>query len=87
MLTELYLTWELRSRFFSVSVSLAFLLVCCFLFPSAAAVAVLLQLPLVASHAGVAEAACGAVWNLAADNAENKAKLGTAGACEGGYPA
>ena len=46
----------------------------------------LLQSPLVTSNAGVAEAACGAVANLADGNAENKAKLGTAGVCEGGYP-
>ena len=53
---------------------------------SSAAVAVLLQSPLVTSKAGVAEAACGAVANLAVDNAENKAKLGAACVCEGGYP-
>ena len=54
------------------------------LFP--AAVAALLQSPLVTSKAGVAEAACWAARNLAYGNADNKAKLGTAGACEGVYP-
>ena len=53
---------------------------------SSAAVAVLLQSPLVTSNAGVAEAACGAVRNLTAGDPENKAKLGAAGVCEGGYP-
>ena len=56
-----------------------------FFLPSAA-VAALLRSPLVTSNAGVAEAACGAVTNLAAGNAENKAKLGAACVCEGGYP-
>ena len=66
--------------------------VCCFngylyfFFPSSAVVA-LLQSPLVTSNAGAAEAACGVVANLADGNAENSTKFGTAGVCEGGYPA
>ena len=64
----------------------AALLATCIFFFSSVAVAALLKLPLVASNAGVAEAACGAVQNLAADDT-NRAKLGAAGACEGGYPA
>ena len=54
-------------------------------FPSAA-VAALLQLPLVTSNAGVAEAACGVVGNLADRNTENQAKLCAAGVCEGVCP-
>ena len=50
-----------------------------------AAIAVLLQSPLMTSDTGVAEAACGALGNLAAGNPENKAKLGAAGVCEGGF--
>ena len=58
----------------------------CFPVFSSAAVAAFLQSPLVTSNAGVVQAACGAVANLADGNAENKAKLGAAGVCEGGYP-
>ena len=58
-----------------------------YFFFSSSAVATLLQSPLVTSHAGVAEAALGAVENLSAANADNSTKLGTAGVCEGGYPA
>ena len=54
-------------------------------FFSSAAVAALLQSPLVTSNAGVAEAAWRAVQNLAGDS--NRVKLGAAGVCEGGYPA
>ena len=61
--------------------------VTCFFFFSSAAVAALLQSPLVRNNAGVAEAACRAVCNLAVCNVENQAKLGAAGVCEGGYPA
>ena len=50
------------------------------------AVAALLQSPLVTSNAGVAERAYNAVRILSAANPENKAKLGTADVCEGGYP-
>ena len=63
-----------------------FTIISCISLSSSAAVAVLLESPLVTSNAGVAKAACGAVWNLAVGNAENKAKLGAAGVCEGGYP-
>ena len=56
----------------------------CF-FVSSSAVAALLQSPLVTSNAGVADAAYCAVGNLASDNAENQAKLGAAGVCEGGF--
>ena len=65
---------------------LADLLVLRYFFLFFVAVAALLKSPLVTSNAGVATAAFGAVTNLAADNAENKAKLGAAGVCEGGYP-
>ena len=65
----------------------AALLVTCFCFnSSSAAVKALLQSPLVTSNAGAAEAACRAVANFAASSAEDKAKLGAAGVCEGGYP-
>ena len=57
----------------------------CFSFLFSAAVAALLQSPLVTSNAGVAEAAWRAVQNLAGDS--NRVKLGAAGVCEGGYPA
>ena len=53
-------------------------------FCSSAAIAALLQSPLVRSNAGVVEAACGAVQNLAVDDS-NRAKLVAASACEGGY--
>ena len=66
-------------------IRLAALLVCSVPFCYAAAVAALLQLPLVTSNAGVAEAACWAVLKLAMDST-NSVKLGAAGACEGGYP-
>ena len=66
---------------------LAALLATCIFFFSSVAVAALLKLPLVTINAGVVEAAFGAVQTLAAGNAENQAKLGAAGACEGGYPA
>ena len=58
----------------------------CFCCLFSAAVAALLQSPLVTSNAGVAEAALRAVQNLAGDKS-NSAKLGAAGVCEGGYPA
>ena len=62
-----------------------YIVICICLF-SSVAVAALLKLPLVTSNAGIAEAACGAVQNLAADDTIS-AKLGAAGACAGGYPA
>ena len=66
----------------SFSVSLAAWVVSLFLFFFySAAVAALL----VTSNAGVVEAACWAVANLAYGNAENQAKLGAAGVYEGGY--
>ena len=68
-----------------VSVLIAALLVCFFLFNYSAAVAALLQLPLVVSNASVAEAACWAVQVLAVDDS-NSAMLGAAGVCEGGFP-
>ena len=58
----------------------------CFSFLFSAAVAALLQSPLVTSNAGVAEAAWRAVQYLAAGDS-NRVKLGAAGVCEGGYPA
>ena len=73
--------------FLLASFHLAVMLFVVFIFSSAAAVAALLQSPLVTSNARVAEAACWAVRNLAGGNAENTAKLGAAGVCEGGYPA
>ena len=44
-----------------------------------------MKLPVATSNADVAGAAMGAVQNLAAGNAENTAKLGLAGGCEGGW--
>ena len=79
---------ELRLIYFLLDyVRLASLLVCCIHISYPADVAALLQSPLITSNAGVAEAACRAVRNLAADNEENRAKLGAAGVCEGEYPA
>ena len=49
-----------------------------------AAVVAIMKLPVALSNAVVAEAALWAVYNLAAGNAENKVKLGSAGACKGG---
>ena len=49
-----------------------------------AAVVAIMKLPVALSNAAVAEAALWAVYFLAAGNAENKVKLGSAGACEGG---
>ena len=45
----------------------------------------IIKLPLATSNAAVAEAALGAVQNLTYGNAENAAKLGSAGGCEGGW--
>ena len=70
-------------------------IVCCFVFLFChstggllcfficAAVAAIIQSPLARSNAAVAEAGMWAVHNLAANNAQNKAKLGFAGCCEG----
>ena len=49
------------------------------------AVVAIIKLPVATSNAAVAEAALWAVRNLAAGNAENRAKLGSAGGCEGGW--
>ena len=50
-----------------------------------AAVVAIIKLPVATSNAAVAEAALVAVRNLVAGNAENAAKLGSAGGCEGGW--
>ena len=43
----------------------------------------IIQSPLATSNAAVAKAAMYAIFILACDNADNKAKLGFAGGCEG----
>ena len=48
-----------------------------------AAVVAIMQSPLATSSAAVAEAGMWAVRILAVNNAENEAKLGSAGGCEG----
>ena len=53
-----------------------------FLFLSAAVVAIITS-PVATSSAAVAETALWAVRNLTNGNAENAAKLGSAGGCEG----
>ena len=55
-----------------------------FFFPPSAAVVAITKLPVTKSNAEVAEAALRAVSNLALGPAENTAKLGSAGGCEGG---
>ena len=54
---------------------------CCFI---SAAVVAIIKLPVATSNASVAEAGMRAVHSLAIA-AENTAKLGSAGACEGGW--
>ena len=59
--------------------------ICIVVVSISAAVVAIIKLPVVASNAEVAETALRAVFNLAGGNAENSAKLGSAGACAGGY--
>ena len=49
------------------------------------AVAAIIKLPLATISAAVAKAALKAVIYLAAGNAENNARLGSVGCCEGGW--
>ena len=67
----------------SLSFTRIFVIWCLFVF--SAAVVAIMKLPVATSNAAVAEAGLGAVRNLAGGNAENTAKLGSAGGCEGGW--
>ena len=60
-----------------------FFVVCMFVF--SAAVVAIIKLPVATSSAAAVEAGLWAVAYLAAGNAENTAKLGSAGGCEGGW--
>ena len=68
---------------FDFFISTRLFVVCLLLIP--AAVVAIIKLPVATSKTAVAGAALGAVRNLAAGNAENRAKLGSAGGCEGGW--
>ena len=50
---------------------------------SLAAVVVAVLRTVGSQSVGVAEAGCGAIWNLAADDETNRTALGAAGACKG----
>ena len=58
--------------------------ICIVVVSISAAVVAIIKLPVATTNAAVAEAGLRAVQNLAAD-AENRAELGSAGGCEGGW--